>query len=554
MSDSSPSDPEDERPDTLRARLGRLWRASWSALFKALLVSIGLHLLLALPVWLQPSLPGDFDIEWEGRMGELAEIGHGTEDFDDRDEPDFDDMADFEADLEEVDEDPDEPDEPEEPDEPDEEPEEDEPDPDPVETAEEAEEDEIGPGPEQADDDPEEGDEDERAVAEADDPSPDDLSGDELPGVEKTGPSQLPEMRDYGPGNARVTSLVRTDRLRGTEFEPYVDDLIRAIPDYRIALEGTDFDPVSDLDSLFMATARPQILQETFLAARHRFEDDELKTLLDTRFEQPVGWENREGRPVRRLVPQSAPYPEPRRLMLAEPGLALIGQPAWFEELIGPVDEDSDLGRELEETDDAPSVFTLMDGLSRIETAAEDDETIMLIGAYGFRLPANLEMIGVDVGDLPVFNSAQVKIADAEHPDLTIDLQLRSDARARQFADRCPELRDELADSLQSGLLSMSKPMRKTGEIIEQLECRHEGRYVVVEGDYRGDQVRELLETLPPFLDGFAPRGVEALPEGPTDRDDEPDEPDDEPDEPAEEDPESDAEDHTEEGDTEGGH
>ena len=513
--------PADPTPTGVE-RIKFWWDNSWSGLVKALVVSVALHLLLALPVVFHPALPGDFEFEWIGEMDDLSAIGHGSATFDDDREVDFDDMADFRdaAEQQQEDEQPDDqPDEPDEqPDEPDEEPEPDEQPDEPEAQPDEEADDEEGPDgiEEQATvrrrDDAEQQDEAQ------DDPEPtvepaEYVDEEGIPGIEKTGPSNLPDMRDYGPGNARVTSLVRTDRMRGTDFEPYVDDLIRAIPDYRIALDGTDFDPVDELDSFFMATARPEYVQETFLAARHRFDDEELKRTLDRRFDDEMPWETEEGRPVRQLVPDSLNYRDPRRLLLAEPGLALIGQPHWFEELMGPVDEDSDLGRELADADGGPSAFTLLDGLSRIEETVDDDEDLlMLVSAYGARIP-EVTGLGVDLSDLPVFYAAKMAISDPTSPRVTIDLRLRNEETARELNERCPSIARSLGRSFLLRAMDLAR-------YFEHLECRQEGEYVVVEAQYEAEEVRRLLSRLPDLIRAGEPTQIRNLPRGPEAEDD----------------------------------
>src|SRR5690606_29132133 len=124
----------------------------------------------------------------------------------------------------------------------------------------------------------------------------------ELPGMRVQGPSNLPDLRGYGPGNAVFTALLRTDRLRGTRFEPSVRRMIQMVPDYRIALDNTSIDPISDLDSMFMASARPQYIQHTFLAVRHQLSEAEMQERLARRFEAELGWTRFRSFPVRDLI------------------------------------------------------------------------------------------------------------------------------------------------------------------------------------------------------------------------------------------------------------
>ena len=298
-----------------------------------------------------------------------------------------------------------------------------------------------------------------------------------------------------------MTALVRTDRFRGTELEPYVEDVLRAVPDYYIALEGIDLDPIDEFDAIFMASANPDYLHETFLAVRHRFEVDEMKALLDQRFADQMVWELEGERPVRQLVPPSARYRDPRRLMLAEAGLALVGQPQWFEELLGPVAEDSPLGLELAQTEGGPPAFALMDGLARIEEVAEAEDALVMVSAYGFRLK-RIPMVDA----IPPFDAARLQIADASAPKLTIDLRLRTEREARDLERNCPRLKSQLNMVLRfMGLAALVRP----------LECRRDGQYVIVEGEYTIEEIQHLMERAQPLIQAIHPPSLRGLPEAP---------------------------------------
>ncbi len=487
-----------------------LWGSDWSAVLRAVGASIAIHLLVALAIVYAPA-SFQIDTGWEGRMAELQAIGHGMEDFDADQEVDWDDMeidlaaeddavedepqeleeedAEEDAEDEELDE------ESEESEDATEVAEEDTEDEDTSETEETEERDEeIGVSPEddpaQATADEESEDRDDAAPRERQEP---------LPAIDRDSPSNLPDLRHYGPGNARVTALVRTDMLRGTELADPARDLMAVIPDYRIALEGTGLDPIDELGAIFMASANPQWLHETFLAARHDQSVDEMRQTLDRRFEEDISWEVDGDHPVRPLVPPSIQYRDPRRLMLSDPGLAMVGRAAWFEELMGPVDPDSEIGRELAESEDGPTAFTLLEGLSRIEDAADDEGAIVLVSAYGFRL-RSIPM----VGQLPTFQAARLALTNPERPRLTIDLRLRSESEARQFERDCPSLKRRLSTVL--GLMGASG-------LVQPLDCQRDGDYVTVEGSYSPEEVVDLLKRATPMVQASQPSSLSGLPD-----------------------------------------
>ena len=512
MSEPGQTRESGEEPETDEevSRLAMLWNQSWSALFKALGLSLVIHLLLAGLVMLNPSLPFNLEMGWEGRMGELTGIGHGSTDFDRDEEVDWDEMAEFqqtrgarveEASEEEADVD-------------------DELDEDPEEIDEAAEEEALPEESELVETEPAEVDDDaevddrpgeepapeaspEVEESESEDEAPPQRTAREIlaqgiPGVDRGGPSNLPDMRNYGPGNARVTALFRTDRMRDTEIGDLVGNLLKAVPDYRIALEGTDLDPVNELDSIFMASSNPEYLHNTFLAARHRYDNNEMQAILNNRLGDPIEWEIEGERPVRPLVPESARYSDPRRLMLVSPGLMLMGQPHWFEELMGPVDENSPLGRELAEAEDGPSVYTLLDGLAQIEEVAERDDTLVLFSAYG-----------VSFKDAPILNQIppiqglRLSVNDINAPRLTIDLHMRTERGAREMVEKCPDLRNQA--SFLANLFGV-------GALIRPLRCSQQGDYVVIEGQYTQEQLIDILRRAPDMMGAVTPRALRGLP------------------------------------------
>lgn len=486
---------------------GRLWRVS-AVFLKALLISAGVHLLVMMVFFLAPSPePVAADLEWMGRFGSLTGIGHGSDDFDPTQEIDYDDLEDFFPHQNPGEPEPlvDEESEDEGPEEIEEELEEDElavseePEPEPAP--------EFEPQPEPAPEptpapepQPQPEAEPEPEPKPTSEPRPAEFV--KHPGVDRSSPSNLPDLRNYGPGNARMTALIRTDRLRDSSLAPYINTLVQAVPDYRILLEGTQLRPVHELDTIFMASADPTHLHETFLAVRHSYSTDELQGILDGRFADSLEWETEEGRPIRPLVPSTGRYRDPRRLLLAADGLAMIGKPELFAELIGPVDPESPLGIELASTEGGePSAFQLLDGLARIEEIAEQDETLVLVSAYG------LIFYAPGIGRLPRFEAVRLAIENAARPKLTIDLRFATTALARNFATDCPKLKEQIIGGIpMARLLGLSV-------YVERLQCSQSDEYVVVQGEYTAAEVTRLLQLATPLMP--RPPSLTGLPPGP---------------------------------------
>lgn len=328
-----------------------------------------------------------------------------------------------------------------------------------------------------------------------------------LPGQGRAGPSNIPDLKHYGPGNARVTALVRLDRVRGTIYEDSVRQIMKKVPDFRLLAEYTDFDPVSDIDAFFMASARPQYLQESFLAVRHGHSQEEIKAVLDARFRDPIAWESRGGAPIRRLVPESSRYQDPRRVLLAESGLTIVGKEAWLEEIAQNLAEDSPLRGEAAQESAAAPQATMLDGLAQIERVAEAEDTLAVLSAQGlvYMLPGLGRM---------TFEGVRLKLANPAAPTLDLDLKFESAEEARRFNDSCPSLRARLKKGLRlDGLAGVAMRAVGLGDIIDNLQCRAEDEYVNVHGAFTAQQLRSIAGLAAPLVP--RPRALSQLPPPP---------------------------------------
>ncbi len=312
--------------------------------------------------------------------------------------------------------------------------------------------------------------------------------GESLAGIDRSGPSGLPDMEAYGPGNVIYSALVRVDRIRGTSFEEVTRRILENVPDYRIALHNTGVDPVNDIDSIFMASARPRYLQHTFLAVRHNLEDAEIRGRLENRFVENAPWYDYKGYTTRALVPDHSEYRDPRQIVLAQSGLAVIARPEWLPEITGEVAEDDPLaaGLALEKDEKRP---TMLDGLANIERAVGGGDTLVAVSGRGVRL------LLPGLGRIR-FEAAKLVIADASAPKLTIDMTFDSPATAKRFAAGCPDMKDEILQQVPY----LGRGLART--VLDPLQCSQKEQYVTVRGSYRADQVERLAN----FAVAFIPR------------------------------------------------
>jgi hypothetical protein len=157
----------------------------------------------------------------------------------------------------------------------------------------------------------------------------------ETPTDTDAAPPRVSRLEQYGPEGSRVTALLRLDRLRGTPYVPALDALLGRLPDRRDLLEGTGLDLFQAFDALLIATPNPLDYTVTFLAARHRLKDGELRAALD-RGARATGrvldWRTEGRRPFaerhgRHAVPGATR--DERLIVLPAPGLVVVTPPVY---------------------------------------------------------------------------------------------------------------------------------------------------------------------------------------------------------------------------------
>ena len=148
-------------------------------------------------------------------------------------------------------------------------------------------------------------------------------------------PPRVSRLEQYGPEGSRVTALLRLDRLRGTPYVPALDAILGRLPDRRDLLEGTGLDLFQAFDALLIATPNPLDYTVTFLAARHRLKDGELRAALDRGARatgRSLDWRTEGRRPFAerhgRHAAAGATRDE-RLIVLPAPGLVVVTPPVY---------------------------------------------------------------------------------------------------------------------------------------------------------------------------------------------------------------------------------
>ena len=268
------------------------------------------------------------------------------------------------------------------------------------------------------------------------------------------------------------TALVRNDRLRGTPLQEVVTHILKLVPDYRIALDNTDIDPVRDLDSMFMASARPQYIQHTFLAVRHRMSDADMQERLARRFGDGLAWSDYNGIPIRDLIPENEHYQDPRKILL-RPGMAVLTRPEFLGELTRNLPKDSDARL-------SEGRATLLDSIAQIEDAA-DPETLALVSAMDIRV--FIPGLGPRT-----FEGIALSVTDAANPHIKIDLKFPKEEDATGFADACPSLKNRIISGQKNFMVR-----NMASNYLDRVTCVANETYVTVEATYTSEEIRSVL-------------------------------------------------------------
>jgi hypothetical protein len=183
---------------------------------------------------------------------------------------------------------------------------------------------------------------------------PDALAARPPPDARPTAPPPKPgDLQAYGPEGSKLNAILRLDRLRaspeGRQYIGPVDEILRLLPDRRRLLEGTGLDLYRDFDALLIATPNPFDDTVTFLAARHRLDDEGIRAALDrgaAAAGRPIVWRQEAGRPVGVRTSPREPPPagqpaapaavdrDDRLFVLPQTHLAVIAPPAYAKLLL----------------------------------------------------------------------------------------------------------------------------------------------------------------------------------------------------------------------------
>jgi hypothetical protein len=259
--------------------------------------------------------------------------------------------------------------------------------------------------------------------------------------AEEATPAPPSNLSTPGKEGARLTALMRLDRLRGTDYQAPVDRLLHVLPDRRELLTGTGLDLFNDFDSVLVATPDPANPRVTFLALRHHLDAASLRAALSRGLEgtdRKLDWSDRSGHFVGERVlvgPDAGPvknrYAEDRLIMLFDPGLAVVTPRAYEQLLFEPSSPEGgvDAGAPLPGWASLPARIEAEERLALPE-AVISVKMVGLLASRGGRADAPI-LYGME---LPPAAEAVIGIDDGPFLDLLAGFKTEAPARAWEGA------------------------------------------------------------------------------------------------------------------------
>jgi len=137
----------------------------------------------------------------------------------------------------------------------------------------------------------------------------------------------------YFPKGHMVTALIRFDRLRGTEWAPQTERLLRPMPDYRLLFGPREAKIYDTLDTLVISTPAPRDATATTLVGHTHLGRPALRGFLGKR--TPIAWSTVTGGLLGKRTGRM--FPGDKRLFLSPfRGWFLLGQPGDLGGLTAP--------------------------------------------------------------------------------------------------------------------------------------------------------------------------------------------------------------------------
>lgn len=336
---------------------------------------------------------------------------------------------------------------------------------------------------------------------------------------------RLRDLRSYGPEGSRLTALLRLDRVRDLPeahgYTAAIDAILWHLPDRRRLIEGTGLDLYRDFEAILVATPNPFDDAVTFLAARHRRSDEELRGALDRGAEasgRAIRWRMQRGRPVgvrkRRAMPPGVAEPldrDDRLFVLPRAGLAVMTPPAYAKLLLSGSEHsgapdggatDGGATQALPATEPRADWRELIARIDAEDSAMPDEAVLMVTATNLLQIAGGDERLVVVPGtrgasddDIPAVVPPKLpKVATlvlSATPTLTVDVtaDFDTEAHARAWQQEWPVWRRK---ALSNPFLMLAG----LGPIVSRTELERDGAVITIRTHATAEETPRVLQLI----------------------------------------------------------
>ena len=137
----------------------------------------------------------------------------------------------------------------------------------------------------------------------------------------------------WGPEGARLVVVMRNDRLRASAHSETATAMLTSFPDWRRLVGGADVNPLTDLDTIVIASSDPRYINRTFLVATHHMPAERVVATLSAGEHEAITWENDHGRLIGRPTPVTGV--DPRVFFIPSEKVFAFTRPEFMDALRG---------------------------------------------------------------------------------------------------------------------------------------------------------------------------------------------------------------------------
>lgn len=99
----------------------------------------------------------------------------------------------------------------------------------------------------------------------------------------------------WGPESARLSIVIRNDRIRRNQHRQAIEQMLTGLPDWNTLAGGARIDPFDDVDAMLIASSDPRLINRTFFVGVHRIEPEQILQRLERGFPGGITWEEQRG-------------------------------------------------------------------------------------------------------------------------------------------------------------------------------------------------------------------------------------------------------------------